>query len=407
MVMLGLVANEWVLARLFSPDGQLGMPSRVAIAVFDVVMVAWGLALTRSRLARRLLLAAVPSLLLYVAVDTVVIATGLLVPSDAADRRRLFHEFYGPSDRLGFQVRGNLREFRLTWLRESVSAVYSTDEHGFRNVGRDYARAPVYVVGDSFAWGAWVDRDATFYGLLERALGQPVVSLGVGGYGPRQYEMLVKDFVGRHRPAVTALCLFANDLGRVPTIVESRTWYDKARARYRAPSAYQRSLTSRIILALGEGRVPQAEAAVATGRASNGLTLYARRGASAEYLTGGEYVEVEASVRRIIDHAAGAGSRLVVFLLPSKESAHKADYLRLFPADAGYLENEERGFERLCRLASAHGVSCLDLTVAFRAEAPRRQLYFGLDPHWNEDGHRLAVERMLPLIRAGLDKGAA
>jgi hypothetical protein len=82
-----------------------------------------------------------------------------------------------------------------------------------------------------------------------------------------------------------------------------------------------------------------------------------------------------------------------VFLLPSKESAYRPEYERLFPGD--HLEIEESAYKRLCEIASEMDVACTDLTPAFRAATRSANPYFQRDPHWNELGHRLAAAEIL------------
>ena len=79
--------------------------------------------------------------------------TGLLVPSEFADRHTMLHEFFEPDPELGFKTRADLKHFLIRWRETGVEGRYTTDAFGFRNAGRDYRQSRLFFVGDSFTWG--------------------------------------------------------------------------------------------------------------------------------------------------------------------------------------------------------------------------------------------------------------
>lgn len=396
-----VVCNQWTLTAWLSPDGMLSVPSRVAIWVTDGLLLLWAYLLPRWVLARKMLLAAGAAILAYLLIEIVCLSTGILSWQEE-ERHQFFHNLHVPDDHLGYRPKPNLQGFHITWMNGALIGIYDTDNYGFRNVGRDYAVARIYMIGDSFTWGSWVSRDQTFAGVVERTLGEPVIALGAGGYGPAQYEVLLRDLVLTHRPQLVALCLVANDLGEVPTEAASRAWFSKSRERYPPVTPYRRMLLSRLVYRLGAMDFHFDRFEREAKRAVNGLMLYPERGASPRYLSGQEYVAVEQVVGRMIEQIKQRGVHPLLCLLPSKESVHRQEYMKFFAGGADYLRNEDEGFKRLCRLAQANEIPCLDLTQLFRKEAVQRQLYFERDPHWNPEGHALAATRMLQQIRAEL-----
>lgn len=338
----------------------------------------------------------------YSMVELAAITTGFLVSQNFKDRHRWFHEFLEPDDKLGFKPRANLEDFRLSWMEESVSEIISTDEFGFRNAQRDYSSSEIFFIGDSFTWGAWVQREDTFYGLVEEQLSKPVITLGVGGYGIQQYKTLFDEFAKNYQPRLVVLCIFANDL--IPLTSTFENYYQNVGwTEYESLPWYKKTLSYRIFSRSRMSQKNNHEGAYRQERqqASNGLTLYRQRGASATYLKKGENIKVENVLSQIIDAAKDENIELLIFLFPSKESAYLHEYQHLFPGDT-YLRNEEEGYQRLCRLAAKEQTSCVDLTELFRQHAKDGVVYFPLDPHWNEAGHELAGSEILRQIRKEL-----
>ena len=401
---VGLLAAELASARAPASAGvapSLGIGAGwLALAAFayaepSVYPFASGFALAGLLLAgaawrarRRATFAALVLLLALGACELACQASGVLVRGHVEARRRYFQELHQRDAALGYRPRAGLRGLELSYpLDPELRGVYSTDERGFRNVGRDYAAARDWFVGDSFTWGAWVSREDSFVGQLERRWGRPVVGLAAGGYGMLQYEALV-ELALRERPARLWLCVFANDLaGQIP-LAESAAHYDAELPTRFTPAAslfgvLDRGLRALVLRARGWG--PRA--------AREGVTLWPAAGAARDYLDSGHERGVEETYARILARCRGAEVALRVILIPSKERVYRADYERLFPQQGDYLRNELEGYRRLAELAAEAGVPCLDLTRTLRqavgvGEAP----YFALDPHWSPAGHALAAE---------------
>ena len=142
------------------------------------------------------------------------VTTGVLVPAAFRDRQRLLHEFFEPDPMLGFRAKANLRNFEIRWSEAGERAAYSTDAQGFRNVGRNAGEARILFLGDSFAWGVWLERKLTFPDLLERRLGMPIANWGRQSYGIEQYALLAERFLDAYDPQIVAVCIYANDLGQ-------------------------------------------------------------------------------------------------------------------------------------------------------------------------------------------------
>jgi len=316
---------------------------------------------------------------------------GIALPQEQV---RLFSEFYIRDSELGFKLAPNLSNYEVTWLNGKLRQRYSTDHLGFRNVDRDYSTARYFVIGDSFAFGDWVEREKTFYGLLENYTGCPVMTLGVSGYELVQYLVLLEKYVPENDvEKKVMLFIFANDLDQAKSKADMRHYYEEAgfplyddHAPWSTRLSIYRTLTFKLYVGLRESRQ------YAIREADNGVLLFRHRGANPNYLRNQYYVGIEKQLSELLgDVESRADVELVVFLVPSKESTYKAQYRRL--VGGSYLSNEEQGYERIEQLLRRRNVQVHNMTSLFRAES-KRILYFREDPHWNAGGHALMAEAL-------------
>ena len=350
--------------------------------------------------------------------------TGLLVPSEFEDRHTMLHEFFEPDPDLGFKTRADLKNFLIRWRETGVEGRYTTDAFGFRNAGRDYRQSSLFFVGDSFTWGVWLARQQTFPEILEDELSEPAINLAQQGYYIEQYERLLERHapvrylpvrrVAARRPAVVALCIYANDLAPPISSEDLRDFYSRfGWDKYQSYPAREKRLSFRVgeMLAGGFARLLASagrgghdgqdasapESPLDTRTAPSGMRFYRKMGAIPEYFSNKWNENTETVFRRTLESLLAQAITPFVFLLPSKESAYKQEYLKLFPSR--YLEIEEEGYRRLCEISQSLGVECEDLTETFRQEAGAAPAYFPLDPHWNQRGHQIAAREMKPLLR--------
>lgn len=330
--------------------------------------------------------------------EALVISIGLLVPADFADRHRVLFEMFEPHAEWGFHTRPNLRDFRVTWRETGVEATYSTDEYGFRNVGRDYDAARVAFLGDSFTFGVWLEADETFPSLIEERLDVPVLNLGQQSFYVEQYAMVLDWLLERHAPDVMVVAIFPNDLTAEMTADDFAHFYERfGWNAYRSMPWRDRSMAFGLTKLL-RPKSPKPPA-LDSGRTELGLMLFREAGAHPGYLKDGMGTHVEQVLTGMVERAEAQGVEVVVALLPSKESTYVSDYERLFGGD--YLENERLGYERLANVAQQAGATVVNLTGAFRERANER-LYFEYDAHFNAAGHALTAATLQPAVAAAL-----
>lgn len=350
------------------------------------------------------------------AVEVICVTTGVFVPEDWLVKHKLFYDYYEPDDEFLYKIKPNLRDLKIDWRREAVSGIYSTDEFGFRNLGRSYSNSRLFFVGDSYIWGSWVSREESICGIVEAELGEPVINLGVGSYDFQRYESIFRLFVAKYKPEIAVLGVFPNDLVETSSFKKGYAgagedyYHQVGWDRYRHFPVFQRTATYQLFFAVknllfrGKERsgVDQYNDKLnpAKRMASNGITLDQYRGADKDFMKDTSASRhIQYHFDRIINIARENDVELILVLFPSKESTYNKEYQRLFPESADFLGNEEIGYQMLGRQASDKGIACVDLTEIFRQHGKTERLYNELDNHWNPQGNRLAAKEVAILIR--------
>lgn len=351
-----------------------------------------------------LLLTLFSSVTVLLAIEVYCISTDVLVPQEYLDRHRMFYDFLEPDDKLGFKPKPLLNNFHISWENGGgVDGIYSTDQYGFRNAGRDYNNSNIFFVGDSFAFGAWMKREETFYGLIESKLEYPVITLSAGGYRFRHYEVIFHEYVVKYKPDMAVLCIYANDLSSEPPL---ENWYEYYKwTKYKKYPFYKKMFTYNLYTNLHKalsGMTGSSENDFDNNKktADNGLLLYRNANIAEGYFPHGCHKIHEEILTGIIDVANRNEINLLIVLIPSKESAYVNHFAKLFPKNMQHVKDEEIAFNRLCNISEVNDVPCINLTAAFRKKNEEKvKLYFDRDPHWNHFGHELAAKQILPYIR--------
>lgn len=402
LVVLALALNQYSV-EYYLLDGKIHSRAvKAGLILLQLLGLGMGIYIIRSRpgwagnfgLSLGMFMTAV------LAVEAFAVTTGVLVSTEFEQRHRFFYEFLHPDEELGFKPRPNLQDFRQGWAGSGVSGVYSTDEKGFRNPRTPYSEAEIFFIGDSFTFGAWVPREQSFAGLLQTRLKQPVINLGVGGYGLPQYQILLQQILEQYKPRLAVLGIYANDLFRVHLPLQLQKHYqDAGWDRYEQAGYAEKSFIGAFLnLVISPLEFDKQQVEVAQD-----FWMDEARGASDDYIDGKRYTELEGIFADMLDAAQQSETQLLVFMLPSKESVYQDLYEKHFAP--GYLKNEQQGYQRLCAIAREKQVTCVDLTTTLRAHRPAEgYLYFARDAHWNSSGHRVAADAMLPVLENALTR---
>lgn len=248
LIVLGLLANEWLLTALLSADGELSPRSVVIIWLFDGVVIIIGLALALSRSWETLL-----NVLVGVVITALLLYGGewlfyaLNHPQPAP---RVWHEgdytqdFFRPDDLLGYTVRpaAQIRSIKKQAEGDApptiiYDVVYSIDEYHRRLTPVDPAPQQrdkfLLFFGDSFTFGEGLaDNETLPYHVGQLAPAYRPYNYGLSGYGPQQMlAKLQSDDLRREIPEKEGVAIYTFIDGHVERALGSmyvyNTWGDQ------------------------------------------------------------------------------------------------------------------------------------------------------------------------------------
>ncbi len=430
-----LVCAVAALVLLVQPTALRQEPWRL------VVFPALALGLTLfARLVLRARSEAVQGVLLAGGAAVVALAIGEwglrladAAPAEAAavDHLRVLQP--NPSGRGSYRLKPDLRQrVRVGNLEVEIR----TNRFGmpWREVARDRApgRLRVAFLGDSFTFGCWTPSvESSYVGVFDQHLrdtGVEALNFGVGGYGPLDEELLLREEVLGFDPQVVVVGLFTgNDfrdaflgLGK-DRIEDGVAVLDEQIVRLRVPAEFvgpgARRLTEADRLRY---RDPLEEFAIARrlvvlfdiGRptplaVSDDFVSYEFWSRDPLPAVGLQAVEETwAAYSRMRDTLAARGTVLAIVAIPTRQQVYSLD-------ERGPGFDVRLPQSLLERRARAEGVPYLDLLPPLRAVAADdwRALYLAGDTHLGPHGHRVVGERVAgwfeEAVRPRLPAGAA
>lgn len=281
------------------------------------------------------------------------------------------------------------------------------------------ARRPILVLGDSFTFGYGVPEDAVFTALLQDSLRRlesnvTVYNAGVPGYGTTQEQQLLEQLWSFVKPQVVILAFtVGSDLRNVVEQNLQEELGYQVKDGFLVPKGMQvgQSLPikaffqerSHLYVLLQKTRVRMSLRGTAQSQPTRDCEHFLARnpcGAveAAWRLVGGALSEMKS-------RCDGEGAQLVLLSIPHPVQI----YDDLWERELELLNSSVTTFDRLgvqTRLrvvADSLGVITIDPTSAFR-RSRREQLYFSLDRHMTESGHRIIASKLLQVM-AGSVKG--
>lgn len=275
--------------------------------------------------------------------------------------------------------------------------------------------ADVVVVGDSVPFGTYVREADTFPSLLAAANNLEIVNLAVGSQTPPEYNRMVELSLP-YQPETLLYCIFANDFAydpdlEVPSLSADRPFGADAVDR----DLYLATLDARERAAALLKRISNASVANSIRKllqqpASTHQSIPWQSGALSFVFAPATYWDPLISldtpaVREAVTlnarfvNAAQAltvakGIRLIVILIPSKETVYGPQV-----GDRIYREAHHQTYRALAAQLQSSGIEAVDVTGALREHAERgEKLFFTIDGHLNEDGHRAVAGALRPIL---------
>jgi hypothetical protein len=339
----------------------------------------------------------------------------LLAPQELAVDPRRTHPrfFYSAHPRIGFTMNP---AFRGRFRQREFDTAVAIDSLGIRD--REYGPSRpgtrrIVVLGDSYTFGWGVEAGERYVDRLETLLNGrgssrwEVVKAGINAYGTREEGLWLSEYGWALDPELVILefCMgndYADNFApgyRVEDgyLVAKRPAPDADAAAAPAPPASALEPLKRWarrkshLYVFLRDRVRWIRFGV--GRAERG------RGALRDFNASVDegLPATERHLREIAEDARRHGVPVVVLIVPMRHQLYESRAI-----EAELLEYPNRVSRAACESA---GLEVFDLLPEFRravAEgAPR--LYFGVDRHWNREGHRLAGDLLHgELVRRGL-----
>ncbi len=293
-------------------------------------------------------------------------------------------------------------------------ATVEMDELGFPNPPGLAQRAAfdVVAIGDSFTFCTNVTPLETWPHQLAAITGDAVLNLGKGAIGPYEYLEILRRHGLPKRPRVVVMNVYeGNDLRDAARYHEHRArgGGDEEGASKEAPAiSPKRSYALNLIGALGEALIeamtpPEEEFRYRVTLAGGETLLINADNADLD-----EVKTARAIARGELDPAAWDealaafsalarehGFRAIVSYSPSAYTAYTASVDFTDPSLRGLMRDfSRRQRDWLAEATGRHGLEWLDLTpaLAARAAASGTSLYFPLNRHYSQAGHRAVAE---------------
>jgi hypothetical protein len=307
-------------------------------------------------------------------------------------RHVFFYYLTHPDPETGFMVSANLRQ---PICFNDVCANIETDELGFRNGPGDKEESSWVVIGDSFSWGYGVAMERSWPRLIERQLPGRLANFSIIAGFPAQFPVVVRRHAEFLAGRKVVLGLYANDYmdnadDRLDQYydVKRLSVYDQEEPGFsdlvamKNLSFAERTATANLIRTLRE----KTGGRQAMGRTENEIDR--------DWLESGGWERLDATFNTLLGQFRDLDVTVSVVLFPSRISASRELYVTKHGDDQAIATEEE--YYALTRdFFEGQGVPVLDLTAAVRKAASKGEdLYFKLDPHFNDAGNALAAREI-------------
>jgi lysophospholipase L1-like esterase len=271
------------------------------------------------------------------------------------------------------------------------------DHAGFRG-GTMGGAAWGVAVGDSFTFGIGVNQEATWEAQLARLSQREIVNLGVQGYGPQQYTQVLEKFGIALHPKVVFYCLFTNDLRdseqyerwrrHPPPKFSVKVFLQNYSVLYNVIHQWRRARTQ------GSRYVDLHEVGqdLSLRKLRDEIVADSRRMATAWPL-------VARAIDKAFDQSRQTNTTLVVLYFPSKEEVYWDLIKQKMKSLEAFDDRVDQLKKATLQYCQSRQLICLDLTPALKRRAHlKEKLYFSIDTHWNELGHKVVAAEIYQFL---------
>jgi hypothetical protein len=408
-VFIGLVFNELVFARFFSPDGIIAVQNRIIILFLEATLIILGLCFIYPKKK-------IPSILLVIFISFI----GSIILFEIflrfhKEHKRVSIYFKNPNGTGSFRIRPNLH--LVTNFGYNLISI-DTNSLGMRwrevKIDNPLNKRRIAFVGDSFAFGFWSDKaESGLAGVFDSQLNGrnfEVINFAVPGYGLLDIELQIKEQVLLFKPEYLILMFFnGNDfrdtyLGlNKYDIVDGAAVLNKANFDKNVPKDFRpvpevKNLArKRWLDYITKSQAYRLfEIKLAERRVNNGIDFSPEKCFSSHtFWCRKNYPDVAIKAKdlslQILNNIRGLCNqnniKLIIVSIPFKEQVYSNvalgdDYDIHFPQK--YIEE----------FAQRYAIPYLDLLPGLRhlVSTDKKDIYYKTDEHFNNYGHRIVGE---------------
>ncbi|WP_077026895.1 hypothetical protein [Fuerstiella marisgermanici] len=201
------------------------------------------------------------------------------------------------------------------------------DDNGFRNA-EAVTEAAIVAIGDTHTQGFNAAATEAWPQLLSSAIGQTVYNMGVGGYGPLQYDLLVTEAIKKKPQRIVIGLYVGNDLGDVARGIQERDSEREIDNSFRHAIKFHTATGSALTHLVKRSRYGRpAGFEIPHARHPTYVSYERIRSISGDMdLTDPPIVAAYDKTAQVLAHAKqscdAAGVRLTVLLIPTRESVY-------------------------------------------------------------------------------------
>jgi len=380
-IVLGLLLNEWTLARIVSSDGMItSVVAKVIIWGLDLMFIAAGIILLKYKVqvkahGKGILFCAVAFILFLFLLEG-----GL----------RAFYFIKGRnvnfSDYIGWQSKEN-----QSWKKSYEGygeIVFTTTKYGFRIFGDPNTdKIKIFVLGDSFTQGTTVNDGYPYYEYLQKNHDNiEIFAYGAGGFGSLQEYMILEKYFDMIKPDLIIWQFCPNDLINNSQALEALSLYNNNQNT----RPYFDYKTGKISLLYPRKFVGWADKFI---QHSNLLKLLSLR---LGILSGDVSGSIE-NYLKMDDPLAIETIRTTSAIMGLVRKKVGNIPIISFQTDNEQIKWSGNAFSGI---SSEHSIHYIDNVpeVLLEADAKRIPIYGPDGSHWNETGHSIVGKRILDYL---------
>lgn len=299
--------------------------------------------------------------------------------------------------------------FKGEMLSSEIGGNIKINSKGLRDIERKYEKEDsscrILGLGDSFTFGHGVEFEESFLTILENKLESrfdniEIIKAGAPGNGLENYLALLKNEGIKYNPDFVMVNFFVGN-----DIYENTTDVNNANMQYMTSKAWLRrnvhlySFVADRLKTMPAIRKILIKNNLASGLIGSHVIDVLKKEHSDTYIQSWKKAE------ELFTEMKAVNPNLIVVIIPTREQVEEKRLKRAVD-QLRYNMNEIDKFhpnKKLLEICNKLQIGLIDLTPDFITsfESDEKPLYFDIDPHFNQNGHRLASTAIFKRIIIG------